>query len=159
AKVATDRRTAGEQVEDQAIELKVASEMRVLFDNTARENAMAYAGHVLLTGDVPSDKAKQQAQEAAQQVEKVTKVHNQLRVGDKTLLSVRSQDTWITSKVRSSLINTNDVPTRTMKVTTERGVVYLMARVTEEEAKRSTIVSSSISGVNKVVRAFEIITE
>lgn len=159
AKVATDRRTAGEQVEDQAIELKAASEMRVLFDNTARVNAMAYAGHVLLTGDVPSDKAKQQAQEAAQQVEKVTKVHNQLRVGDKTPLSVRSQDTWITSKVRSSLINTKDVPTRTMKVTTERGVVYLMGRVTEEEAKRSTIVASSISGVNKVVRAFEIITE
>jgi len=159
AKVATDRRTAGEQVEDQAIELKTAAEMRVLFDDTARVNAMAYAGHVLLTGDVPNDKAKQQAEEAAQQVEKVQKVHNQLRVGDKTPISVRSQDTWITSKVRSSLINTKEVPTRTMKITTERGVVYLMGRVTEDEAKRSTIVASSISGVNKVVRAFEIITE
>src|SRR5690554_8007115 len=64
--VATDRRTTGEQVEDQAIELKAAAEMRRLFENKARVNATSYAGLLLLTGDVPTEQAKQQAADAAE---------------------------------------------------------------------------------------------
>lgn len=156
--VATDRRTVGQQVEDQAIEMKAAAEMRRLFEDTARVNATAYAGVLLLTGDVPSEQAKQQATEAAEKVEKVVRVVNELRVGELTPLSVRSNDTWLTSKVKTTLINTREVPSRTINVTTERGVVYLLGKVTDAEGQRAAIAASSVNGVNKVVKLFQIVS-
>src|SRR5690554_6231184 len=90
AVVATDRRTAGEQVEDQAIEMKVGSEMRRLFEDKARVNTTSYGGWALLTGDVPTAQDKQKAEETARKVEKVVKVINELRVGDITPVSVRT---------------------------------------------------------------------
>lgn len=158
AVVATDRRTTGEQVEDRAIEMKVAAQMRTLFDDKARVNSLSYAGQVLLTGDVPTAADKQRAGDATAKVEKVVKVINELRVGDITPLTVRTNDTWLTSKVKTALINTKEVPSRTIVVTTERGVVYLMGRVTQEEGQRAAIAASSVGGVNKVVKAFEIIS-
>ncbi len=158
ATVATDRRTAGEQVEDQAIELKVGSEMRRLFaEKAARVNGTSYAGVLLLTGDVPTEQDKQQAEQVAGKVEKVKRVVNQIRVGDVTPISVRTNDTWITSKVTTTLINTKDVPTRTIVVTTERGVVYLLGKVTSTESQIAAKAASTVSGVNKVVKLFEIV--
>ena len=159
AVVATDRRTAGEQVEDQAIEMKAAAEMRKLFqDGQARVNTTSYAGRLLLTGDVPTEQDKQKAEAAAKGVEKVKQVFNQLRVGDVTPISVRTNDTWLTSKVRGVLINTKEIPSRTMVVTTERGVVYLMGKVTDQEGQRAAKAVSGVSGVNKVVKLFEIVS-
>lgn len=158
AVVAADRRTAGEQVEDQAIELKVGSEMRKLVGERGRVNSLSYAGRVLLMGDVPTEQDKQQAEQLASKVDKVTQVYNQLRVGDITPLSVRTNDSWLSTKVTTTLINTKDVPTRTIVVATERGVVYLMGRVTEAEAQRAGKAAASVSGVNKVVKLFEIVS-
>ncbi len=158
AVVATDRRTTGEQVEDRAIELKAESRLRSLLGENARVNSLSYAGVLLLTGDVPTANDKQRAGESAATVEKVKKVVNELRVGDITPISVRSNDTWLTSKVKTALINTKEVPSRTIALTTERGVVYLMGRVTHTEAQRAAIVASEVGGINKVVNGFEIIS-
>lgn len=158
AMVATDRRTAGEQVEDKAIELKAANEMTRVFGDRARVNATSYAGVVLLTGDVPNEQDKAEAERVAAGVEKVRRVINELRVGDITALSVRTNDTWLTSKVRTALINTKDVPSLTIVVTTERGVVYLLGRVTEAEGQRAAKAASMVSGVNKVIKLFEIVS-
>jgi len=158
AAVVTDRRTAGEQLDDKSIELKAGNEMRQLFGDKARVNATSYAGHVLLAGDVPTEQDKQKAQEAAQKVDKVTRVFNEIRVGDITPVSVRTNDTWITSKVTTTLINTKDVPTRTIVITTERGIVYLLGKVTQAEGERAAKAAAGVSGVNKVVKLFEIIS-
>lgn len=160
ALVATDRRTAGEQLEDQSIELKVRNELGRLFADTQnlRISAQSYAGQVLLVGDVPSEQVKQQAGEAAAKVEKVVRVINEIRVGDVTPLSVRTNDTWLTSKVRTALINTKEVPSLTINVTTERGIVYLQGKVTQAEADRAAIAASSVSGVNKVVKLFDVVS-
>lgn len=158
AAVATDRRTTGEQVEDQAIELKAGAEMRRLFEDRARVNATSYAGTVLLSGDVPTAQDKQQAGEAVRKIEKVRKVVNELRVGDITPISVRTNDTWITSKVKANLVNTKEVPSRTINVTTERGVVYLLGKVTAAEGERAGKVAASVPGVNKVVKLFQIVS-
>lgn len=160
AVVATDRRTAGEQVEDNAIVLKVENEMRNLFADAQnlRINAYSYAGQVLLLGDVPTAQDKQRAGEAAAKVEKVRRVVNELRVGDITPVSVRTNDTWLSSKVRTTLINTKDVPFRTINVTTERGIVYLQGRVTQDEADRAGIATAGVSGINKVVKLFDIVS-
>ncbi len=158
AVVATDRRTAGEQVEDQAIEMKVGSEMRKLVGDKGRVNTIAYAGNVLLMGDVPTEQDKQQAEQLASKVEKVKRVYNQLRVGGITPLSVRTNDSWLSTKVTTTLINTKDVPTRTIVVSTERGVVYLMGRVTEAESERAGKAAAGVAGINKVVKLFEIVS-
>jgi osmotically-inducible protein OsmY len=157
AAVATDRRTVGEQVEDRNIELKMNAETRKLYDDKARVTTTAYASWVLLTGDVPTEQDKQQIGQIAEKTEKVVKVINELRVGDITALSVRTNDTWLTSKVRTSLINTKGVPSRTITVTTERGIVYLMGKVTEQESQLAAKAAASVSGVNQVVKVFELV--
>lgn len=159
AVVATDRRTAGEQVDDQTIGLRISSEMNKAFGDTARIHGTSYAGRVLLVGDVPNEADRERAQEIVQTIPKVNKIDNYLRVGEITPLSVRTNDTWITSKVKAQLVQTKDVPSRTITITTERGVVYLMGKVTDEEGQRAATVASSISGVNKVVKLFWIVSQ
>ncbi len=156
--VATDRRTAGEQLDDQTIELRVASEMEKAFDDKARVLGTAYAGRLLLLGDVPAEADRQRAEAIARTIPKVRQVDNYIRVGSITPLSVRANDTWLTSKVKSQLVATEDVPSRTIKITTERGVVYLMGKVTENEGRRAAIAAASVSGVNKVVKLFDIVS-
>ncbi|MFA5487902.1 MAG: BON domain-containing protein [Candidimonas sp.] len=157
AAVATDRRTVGEQVEDRNIILKMNAETRKRYDDKARVTTTAYASWVLLTGDVPTEQDKQQVGQIAQDTEKVIKVINELRVGDITPLGVRSNDTWLTSKVRTALLNTKGVPSRTIVVTTERGVVYLMGKVTEQEGQLAAKAAAGVTGVNQVVKVFEIV--
>jgi osmotically-inducible protein OsmY len=158
ASVASDRRTTGEQVEDKAIQIKSADEMNKLVGDKGRINSTSYAGWLLLVGDVPTEQIKQQAEQTASKIEKVKKVINELRVGDITPFSVRTNDTWLTSKVTAALIDTKGVPTRTIVVLTERGVVYLMGKVTDAEGQMAATAASGVSGVNKVVKLFEIVT-
>lgn len=159
AVVATDRRTAGEQVDDQTISLRVGGEMNKAFGDAARVNSTSYAGRVLLTGDVPTEADRERAQTIVKTIPKVHKIDNYLRVGNITPLSVRTNDTWITSKVKAQLIQTKDIPSRTIAITTERGVVYLMGKVTDQESQRAAIVASSVDGVNKVVKLFQIVSQ
>jgi osmotically-inducible protein OsmY len=159
ATVAADRRTTGEQVEDKAIQVKIADKLNAMFDpNNSRYNVVSHDGRVLLMGDVPNEALKQQAEAAARTVENIKEIHNLLRVGAPTPLSVRSNDTWLTTKINTEFIATKGIPTRTITITTERGVVYLLGKVTEAEAQRAAQVASGISGVNKVVTLFDIIS-
>ncbi|WP_341667851.1 BON domain-containing protein [Alcaligenes sp. SDU_A2] len=159
AAVATDRRTAGEQVEDRTIVMKAGAETRRLLENKeGRINTSSYAGVALLTGDVPTEADKAEAGRLVSQVEKVTRVVNELRVGEPTPLSTRSNDSWISTRVNTALINTKEVPSRTISVTTERGVVYLQGRVTQAEGERAAIAAASIPGVTKVAKLFEYVS-
>lgn len=159
AVVATDRRTAGEQLDDQTIEIRANNDLINAFSDSARIAVTAYAGRVLLVGDVPNENDKAQAETIVRKIPKVRVVNNYLRVGALTSLSVRTNDTWITSKVKSQLVATKDIPSRTIKIVTERGVVYLMGKVTEDEGRRAAIVASNITGVNKVVKLFDIVSQ
>jgi len=158
AVVATDRRTSGVQLEDQNIGLKVERAMAQNFGDTARVNANVYQGQVLLTGDVPSDDVKTRATAVAQGVENVKSVVNQLTVGPIAPFSLRSNDTWITSKVRSELLNTRFVPSGTISITTNRGVVYLQGKVTATEGEYAATAAAGVAGVNKVVKLFDTIS-
>ena len=63
------------------------------------------------------------------------------------------------AKVRASLVDAKDLLARSFKVTTHRGVVYLMGRVTQREADRAAEVARGVSGVLKVVKVFDIATD
>ncbi|KGD90830.1 phospholipid-binding protein [Achromobacter sp. RTa] len=158
AVVVTDRRTSGIQLEDQNMAFKAQSQISQKLGDTARVNAMAYSGHLLLTGDVPTEEAKSQATAIAQGVENVKQVTNQLTVGPIASFGVRSNDTWLTSKVKTALLNTKYVPSGTIAVTTDHSVVYLMGKVTQAEGDYAANAAADVGGVAKVVKLFETIS-
>lgn len=159
AVVATDRRTAGEQVDDKTIDIKANAEAtQILGDKPGRVSASSYGGQVLLLGDVPTQEDSQKIAAAVKQIERVNDVINRLRVGPVTELGVRTNDSWITTKVTSTLINTKDVPSRTINVTTERGVVYLQGRVTHAEGDRAAQAAAHVNGVTQVVTLFDYVS-
>ena len=161
AMVATDRRTSGTQVEDEVIELKAKGRMGETFpnDDVARINTTSYNRMVLLTGEVPTEADKTTAEQVVARIDNVQSVVNELRVGPPNTLKEKTSDAFITTKVKASLVDAKDLFANSIKVVTHRSVVYLMGRVTEREANRATEVARGVSGVAKVVRVFDILTE
>ena len=159
AMVATDRRTTGAQVDDETIEVKSSSRMTETFGDRARINISSYNRMVLLTGEVANDADKTTAEQTVARVPNVVSVVNELAVGPLNTFTERSKDTYVTTKVKASLVDAKDLFANSIKVTTHRGVVYLMGRVTEREATRAAEVARGVSGVVKVVRVFEVISE
>jgi osmotically-inducible protein OsmY len=157
--VATDRRTSGAQLEDEGIELRSANRLREAMGDRANAKATSYNRQVLLTGEVPTEEDKKLAEQTVSKVENVQKIVNELAVLGNSTFSQRSGDTLVTGKVRASFVDAKDLYANAFKVVTERGVVHLMGRVTQREADRATEVTRGISGVQKVVRIFEIISE
>ena len=159
AMVATDRRTSGSQVDDEVIEVKGNSRMNEAFGDNARVNTTSYNRMVLLTGEVPNDADKTTAEQAVARIPNVMSVVNELTVGPPNTFSERTKDVFVTTKVKASLVDAKDLFANSIKVVTHRGVVYLMGRLTEREAMRATEVARGVSGVVKVVRVFEIVSE
>src|SRR5690606_12984022 len=118
------------QLEDQNIGFKVDSRMRQAFGDAAHISSTVYLQRVLLTGRVADEAAKQRAGQLARDVENVKEIVNQITVGPLPDFDARANDTWLSSKVRATLVNTRGVPSRTITVTTDDGVVYLMGKVT-----------------------------
>lgn len=159
ALVAIDRRTSGAQLEDEGIELRGASRVREALGDRVHVNITSYNRQVLLTGEVPNDAARQQVEQIVSRVENVRSVVNELAILGNTTLAQRSNDVLITGKVRASLVDAKDLYAGAFKVVTERGTTYLMGRVTQREADRATAITRTVSGVQKVVRIFEVISE
>lgn len=157
--LAVDRRTTGAQVEDEGIELRAGNRINDAVGQGGHINVTSYNRQVLLTGEVPNDAFKQKVEAAASGTQNVRSVVNELAVMESSTLSQRSEDAYITGKVKASLIDAKDLSASTIKVVTERKVVYLMGRVTERESKRAAEIARGVSGVVKVVRVFEIISE
>ena len=159
AMVATDRRTTGSQVDDETIELKANSRMNAAFEDRARVSTTSYNRMVLLTGEVPTEADKTTAEQAVARIDNVQSVVNELTVGPLNTFSEKSKDAFVTAKVKASLVDAKDLFANSIKVVTHRGTVYLMGRVTEREANRATEVARGVSGVVKVVRVFEVLSE
>jgi len=157
--MAFDRRTSGAQLEDEGIELRGASRLREAMRDRAHVNITSYNRQVLLTGEVPNEQLKQTAEQVISGVENVKGIVNELAVMPSTTLAQRSNDTLITGKVKASLVDDRELYVGAFKVVTERGVVYLMGRVTQRESDKATQIARNTSGVQRVVRIFEIITD
>ncbi len=157
--MATDRRTTGTQVEDESIEIKVASAVRNEMGDRIHLNVTSFNRQVLLSGEVRTAADKERAEKLAQSQENVNAVVNDLAVMPVSSLTQRSKDTVITGRVKAAFVDAKDLQVNAIKVVTERGIVYLMGRVTSREAKRATDIARGMSGVTKVVRVFEGISE
>jgi osmotically-inducible protein OsmY len=155
----SDRRSSGAQIEDQSIELKAGGKIKGAIGERGHINVTSYNRIVLVTGEVPTEADRTAVIEALRTIENVGNVDDELLVGPSSTMSTRSSDTYITSKVKGALVDAKDLQSNAIKVVTERGNVYLMGRVTEREATRATEIARSTSGVMKVVRVFEILSE
>lgn len=157
--VASDRRTSGIQLEDEGIELRGGARVRELLDNKGNVNLVSYNRVVLLTGEVPSEADKQRVGEVVLRVENVKRIANELQVMGNSTLTQRSSDALVTGRVKAAYVDARDLFASAFKVTTDRGTTYLMGRVTQRESDRATEIARNISGVQRVVRLFEIISE
>ena len=159
--VAIDRRTAGIQLEDESIELRTAQGLRQNLGNASHVNVTSYNRMVLLTGEVSSAADRERAERLAKSQENVSSVVNDLAIEPASSLTQRSKDIITTGQIKALMVDAKDLQSNAFKVIVERGIVYLMGRVTSREAQRASEIarSGSVSGVVKVVRVFDIITD
>jgi osmotically-inducible protein OsmY len=156
--VATDRRTAGAQLEDESIEFRAKSNIREQMGTRVRVDVTSYNRMALLTGEVANAADKQAVERVVANVQNVRSVVNELAVLSTPSLWDRSNDLLVTGKVKAAFID-KGVSVTAVKVSTERSVVYLMGRVTARESELATDAARSVSGVQRVVRMFEIISQ
>jgi osmotically-inducible protein OsmY len=156
---ATDRRTLGAQTEDKEIAVKANVRLSNVVGEAGHVDVTSYNRKVLLTGQVRDEQMKQAVAQEIKQIEGVQGVMNELEIGGISSFTSRSNDVLITGKISATYINERELNANSIKVVTERGVVYLLGRVTEHEGKVAAELASGVDGVNKVIKMFEYISE
>ena len=154
-------RTFAQQMTDESIETKALVNINAADEayDQAHLSVVSYNGFLLLVGQVPSEALKALATDVTRDLEAVRRIYNELEVGPETSAGTRTNDTWITTQVKSKLLASSDTPGRRVKVVTENAVVYLMGLLTAAEADRSALEAAEVKSVKRVVQLFEIITE
>ncbi|WP_373778080.1 division/outer membrane stress-associated lipid-binding lipoprotein [Glaesserella sp.] len=153
-KVATDPRTAGRQLDDETLEEKVAYNLNkdAQIKEEARISVVSYNGKILLIGQAPNESVKDAAKSVTAGVEGVSMVYNEIRIGEKIGVAQISEDSWITTKIKSKLLVNAEVKTTEVKVITENGEVFLMGNLSETQANAAAEVARHVSGVKKVIK-------
>jgi osmotically-inducible protein OsmY len=157
--VATARRSSGAQLDDQGSELRGSARVREIANDNMYVSITSFNRQVLMTGAVGSEADRRRVEEVLQRVDNVRSVVNELTVGPSSTFQQRSNDTFITGKVKASLLDAKDIFANSFKVVTDRGVVYLMGLATRRETDRATDIARGVTGVQKVVRVVEIVSE
>lgn len=159
AQIATDRRTTGAQLDDEFIEDKAIAQISDRLKSDIHVNVTSYNGIALLTGEAPTEAAKNEVAQVVRSMPKVRIVQNELVVGPTTSLSARTNDTYITSKVKSRFVEAHSkFQINHVKVVTERSVVYLMGIVRRDEGDAAAEIARTTSDVERVVKVFEYIS-
>ncbi|MDB5936563.1 MAG: transporter [Massilia sp.] len=154
-----DRRTLGAQTEDKTITVKAELRVPKIAGPDAHVNIASFNRKVLLTGEVRDEAAKSTVEREVRAIDGVQSVDNELEIAGPSSYTSRSSDALITTKVKASLVDMKTISATSFKVVTERGSVYLMGRVTQREGQLAADIARGVSGVQKVVKIFEYITE
>ena len=151
--IIADRRPFTTYSKDAWIDIQAASPLGDI--GTTKDThiiANAFNGRILLTGEVATDADKQKATDAVKSISGVKGVDNQLVVGPVTSLDVRNNDSFITTKVKSRLVNDNPELGNAFKIVTENGVVYVLGNLTQSELDRGIEITRTTAGVQRVVK-------
>jgi len=153
------KRTLGTVWDDQMTESRAKRLIREARPDLADAHfgVTSFNGIVLITGQVASPEAKAMATEKVSELRKVKLVHNEMEIAGPTSMLARSNDTWLTTKVKTALLASDEVAGNRIKVVTEDGVVYLMGLLTRDEADAAVEVARQVYGVQKIVKVFEYI--
>ena len=155
--VATDRRSTGTQLDDKTLQVRVANELtEALRGNDIHINVNSFERRVLLTGEVPTEALKVQAGTLASRSKDVRLVNNELVVATPSTFSERTNDNTLGARVRAAFVNTKEIAFNSIDIVTERRTIYLMGTVTQKEADVAAHVASRVSGVQQVVKLFDV---
>jgi len=157
--MAADRRTSGAYVEDEAIEWKANIRIHEALGDKVHINITSFNRNVLLTGEAIDETSRARAEGITKDIENVRHVTNEVRIAGASSLASRSNDAYLTSKVKALIVKENRFPANYVKVVTENSVVYLLGMVTQQEADEAVNIARSVGGVQKVVKVFEYIQE
>ncbi len=155
--LATDRRSSGAQIDDEAIEMRGSSRISAVLQNRGSVSITSYNRVVLLTGQVYSQADRDLVENTAKTLPNVRYIVNEIDVGYPS--SSTASDALTSTRVKTALVGSRNVRSNAVKVTTENGVVYLMGIVTQQESDQAALVASGVSGVRKVVKVFEIVSD
>lgn len=156
---AQDRRSTGVQTDDEGIEWKAAQSVPERYAAASHLNFTSFNQRLLITGEVPGEEARIAIGEHAAKVLGVKEVINETAVGPASSLSARSNDSYITSKVKARLVDEKNISANHIKVVTENGIVYLMGIVTERESKVAVAVARTTEGVRKVINVMQVMSD
>jgi len=159
AMATVDRRSLGAQTEDKAIAVKADTRLPSIVGDAGHVNVNSYNRKVLLTGEVRDEAMKRAVENEVRSIANVDTVTNELEIAGPSSYTSRSSDALITSKVKLSLADKNTIKATSFKVVTERGNVYLMGLVTQREGNIAAQVAQGVSGVMRVTKIFEYISE
>ncbi len=151
----TDRRPPEVVLGDERVELTAFNRLRQRLNEKAHVNVTSFNYTVLLTGEVPDAKAKEDAEKTIGEIERVKGVVNELQIGAPTSLQSRGNDVFLTGRIKAAFVGPQKFSPLNVKVVTESGVVFLLGLVTRKEADDATEITRGIGGVQKVVRVFE----
>jgi len=159
ASVANDRRSTGTIVDDQGIESKASFELNS--DKELRKNShlsvISFNKVVLIIGQVANQQLRDRAISKIRKLPNVKKVHDEISIGTATSLKTRSNDAWITTRVKTAMIRDKNLNALHIKVITENGLTYLMGMVSRAEADVAVDIAQHVKGVRGVVKVFEYI--
>lgn len=151
-----DTRTTTQQWYDQQIEMEIGGLVnKPPFREQVRANAIAVDGKVLLIGQAANQATSQQLESKVREFKRVKTVFNQLQIRPPAALSEVSQDSWLTTKVKTQLIGSKKLRDATIQVYTAGQEVYLLGYVTPEQGNVAAEIARNVSGVKKVVKVFE----
>ncbi|WP_019027177.1 BON domain-containing protein [Colwellia piezophila] len=159
ATMVADRRSFSKQIDDQTIEFYAYNELakqKALSKNT-NLHVISMNGTVLLIGQAPNTYLRDLAVKTVQEVSDIVVIHNQIRISSTIAVTTKSNDVWLTSKVKSALLANGEVNAKDVKVVTENSEVFLLGLVTKEEARIVVEITRNISGVSRVIKVFEYI--
>ncbi len=154
----TDRRNTETYISDEGIEIRAANRIREQYGEKVHVNVIAYNRMLLLTGEAPTEVIKADVEKLASGVPNVKSISNELLIAGASSFGGRSNDTYITSKVKARYVDANKFSPNHVKVVTEAGTVFLLGLVTQAEADAAVEITRTTGGVQKVVRVFEIIS-
>ena len=156
---AHDRRTTGTQTDDETTEWKAGQRIPDQYRALSHVNFTSYNHRVLMTGEVPSEEAKAAIEAETRKLDGVREVYNELGIGAVSSYGSRSTDSYIDSKVKARLVDSNQISANHIKVVTERAIVHLMGIVNAREGKVAVDVARTTAGVKKVVNLMEVISD
>ncbi len=161
AAVVHDRRSFGAVIDDQNIELKAAHAIaqRKDISTASRIRVFSNNGIVLLAGQSPYSQYSNEARALVNKIQGVRRIYNEVRIRKPVPFSVQSNDTWITSKIKSRMLAEKHFDSTRFTVVTEDGEVFLLGLVTRAEGDKAVGITRNISGVRKVIRVFEYVQE
>ncbi|MGR5059876.1 BON domain-containing protein [Vibrio rotiferianus] len=156
ANIVTDTRTTKEIWQDNNIEFEIAAlGNKAPFKGQVRVVASSYNGTVVLMGQAPTQALVNDLESKARDVEGVKNVHNQIKLKKPLSVTEISNDSWITTKVKSALLTDSELNGVKVKVITEDSEVFLFGYVSAEQANRATDIARNISGVKQVIKGFQ----